>query len=66
MKLPVLPGSGLRTSLGHVTILGNCPFFSFCPLTMASMMLGWSEPRFTKQCVMPASQMASRKAKDAV
>jgi hypothetical protein len=33
---------------------------------MASMMLGWSEPRLTKQWVMPASQMASKKANDAV
>lgn len=55
-----------RTSFGQVMILGNWPFFSFWPLTMASMMLGWSEPRLTKQCVMPASQMASKKAKDAV
>lgn len=47
-------------------ILGNWPFFSFWPLTMASMMDGWSLPRLTKQCVMPASQMASKKAKDAV
>lgn len=29
-----------HTSLGHVMILGNWPFFSFCPLTMASMILG--------------------------
>jgi hypothetical protein len=47
-------------------IFGNWPFFSFCPFTMASMMDGWSEPRLTKQCVTPASQMASKKAKDAV
>lgn len=45
---------------------GNWPFFSRWPLTMASMMLGWSEPRLTKQWVMPASQMASKKANDAV
>lgn len=39
---------------------------SRCPFTMASMMLGWSEPRLTKQWVTPASQMASKKANDAV
>jgi hypothetical protein len=33
---------------------------------MASIILGWSEPKLTKQWVMPASQMASKKAKDAV
>lgn len=53
-------------SLGHVIILGNCPFFSLVPLTMASMMLGWSEPRFTKQWVTPASHSASKKANDVV
>jgi hypothetical protein len=45
---------------------GNLPLASRWPLTMASMMLGWSDPRLTKQCVMPASQMASKKANDAV
>jgi hypothetical protein len=33
---------------------------------MASMILGWSEPKFIKQCVTPASQRASKKAKEAV
>jgi len=45
---------------------GNLSFFSRAPLTMASMMLGWSEPRFTKQCVTPASHSASKKAKEVV
>lgn len=45
---------------------GNCPFFSRAPLTMASMMLGWSEPRLTKTWVTPASQSASKKAKEVV
>jgi len=36
------------------------------PFTIASMMLGWSEPRLTKQWVTPASQMASKKANDVV
>ena len=43
---------------------GNLGFDFIC--TMASMMLGWSEPRLTKQWVMPASQIASKKAKEAV
>lgn len=30
------------------------------------MMLGWSDPRFTKQCVTPASHSASKKANDVV
>jgi hypothetical protein len=30
------------------------------------MMLGWSDPRFTKQWVIPASHIASKKANDAV
>ena len=47
-------------------MVGNWSFFSRAPLTMASMMLGWSEPRFTKQCVTPASHRASKKAKDVV
>lgn len=33
---------------------------------MASIMLGWSDPRFTKQCVTPASHSASKKANDVV
>jgi hypothetical protein len=33
---------------------------------MASMMLGWSEPRFTKQWETPASHNASKKAKEVV
>jgi hypothetical protein len=45
---------GEHTSFGQVYILGNWPFFSFCPRTMASMMLGWSEPRLTKTFVTPA------------
>jgi hypothetical protein len=45
---------------------GNWPFFSRCPLTIASMMLGWSEPRFTKTWVTPASHSASKKANDVV
>jgi hypothetical protein len=39
--------------------------FDFCT-TMASMMLGWSDPRLTKQCETPASAMASKKANDVV
>jgi hypothetical protein len=31
---------GVRTSFGQVMILGNSLGFSFCPLTIASMMLG--------------------------
>lgn len=54
------------TSLGHVMMRGNLPFLSRAPLTMASMMEGWSEPRLTKQWVMPASHMASKKADEAV
>jgi len=45
---------------------GNWPFFSLVPLTMASMMLGWSEPRLTKTWVTPASHSDSKKAKDVV
>lgn len=30
------------------------------------MMLGWSDPRFTKQCVTPASHSASKKANEVV
>ena len=33
---------------------------------MASMREGWSEPRLTKQCDIPASERASKKAVDAV
>lgn len=47
-------------------IVGNLSGVSLFPFTIASIILGWSEPRFTKQCVMPASQIASKKAKDAV
>jgi hypothetical protein len=47
-------------------ILGNWPFFSLVPFTMASMMLGWSDPRFTKQWVTPSSHSASKKANDVV
>lgn len=56
----------VRTSFGHVIIRGNLPFASLVPLTMASIILGWSEPRFTKQWVIPASQIASKNANDAV
>lgn len=45
---------------------GNFPLSSLCPLTMASMILGWSDPRFTKQWVTPALHSASKKADDAV
>lgn len=45
---------------------GNLPLLSRCPLTIASMMLGWSEPKLTKQWVTPASEMASKKADEAV
>jgi hypothetical protein len=56
----------MYTSLGQVMMRGNLSLFSRVPLTMASMMLGWSDPRFTKQCVTPASHSASKKADDAV
>jgi hypothetical protein len=56
----------MYTSFGQVMILGNWPFFSFWPLTMASMMEGWSDPRLTKAWLTPYSQSASKKAKDAV
>lgn len=49
-------------SFGQVMILGKALGFSFRPLDMASMMLGWSEPRFTKQYFTPRSQRASKKA----
>jgi hypothetical protein len=42
-------GEEVHTSLGHVMMRGNWPFFSFWPFTIASIMEGWSEPRFTKQ-----------------
>lgn len=45
---------------------GNRSFFSRAPLTMASMILGWSEPRFTKQWLTPAAQRASKKANEVV
>ena len=41
-------------SLGHVMILGNWSTLSFWPLTIASIIEGWSEPKFTKQWVIPA------------
>jgi len=47
-------------------MVGNEPFFSLAPLTMASMMLGWSDPRLTKQWVTPASHSASKKANEVV
>lgn len=56
----------LHTSLGQVMILGNWFFFSFWPLTIASMMEGWSLPRLTKTCATPYSHRASKKAKEAV
>lgn len=54
------------TSFGQVMIRGNCPLRSLCPFTMASMILGWSDPRFTKQWLTPALHSASKKADDAV
>lgn len=39
---------------------------SRCPFTIASIILGWSDPRLTKQWVTPASQIASKKANDVV
>jgi hypothetical protein len=45
---------------------GNWPFFSREPFTMASMMLGWSEPRLTKTYSTPASHSASKKANEVV
>lgn len=53
-------------SFGQVMMRGNWPAFSFWPLTMASMMEGWSEPKLTKTWATPASHSASKKAKDAV
>lgn len=47
-------------------ILGKFGLFSFSPLTMASIMLGWSDPRFTKTWLMPASPRDSKKAKEVV
>jgi hypothetical protein len=47
-------------------ILGNWPFFSFWPLTMASMIDGWSDPRLTKTFLTPASHRDSKKANEAV
>jgi hypothetical protein len=47
---------GRITSFGHVMIRGNACAFSFCPFTIASRMLGWSEPRLTKQYVTPACE----------
>lgn len=51
---PVKPGQLENLVADEVLYLGNWPFFSFCPSTMASMSDGWSEPRFTKQYVIPA------------
>ncbi len=56
----------LHTSLGHVMMRGKWSFLLRVPLTMASMMLGWSEPKFTKQWLTPASHRASKKASDVV
>lgn len=47
-------------------ILGNRPSFFLCPVTIASMILGWSLPRLTKQYLTPASHIASKKATDVV
>lgn len=33
---------------------------------MASIILGWSDPKFTKTCVTPALHSASKKANEAV
>ena len=53
-----------RTSLGQVMMRGNLGF-DFCT-TMASMRLGWSDPRLTKQWETPAAAIASKKANDVV
>lgn len=53
-------------SLGQVKILGKSFGFSFKPFAIASMILGWSEPRLTKQFSTPSSHSASKKAYDAV
>ena len=45
---------------------GNLSLPRRCPLTMASMMAGWSDPKLTKTWLTPACQMASKKASDAV
>lgn len=47
-------------------IRGKFALFSRWPLTMASMMLGWSDPRLTKTWLMPASPRDSKKAKEVV
>lgn len=52
--------------MGQVMIRGNCPLRSLWPFTIASMILGWSDPRFTKQWLTPALHSASKKADDAV
>lgn len=44
-------------------ILGNLSPSSFFPLAMASMIEGWSDPRFTKTCVMPAYMANQSKMK---
>lgn len=54
------------TSLGQVIMRGNLPSFRRWPFSIASIILGWSDPRLTKQCVTPALQRASKKANDAV
>ena len=53
-----------HTSLGQVMMRGKLGCDLRC--TMASMILGWSDPRLTKQCETPASAMASKKANDVV
>lgn len=47
-------------------IRGKFALFSRWPLTMASMMLGWSDPRLTKTWLMPASPRDSKKANEVV
>lgn len=55
---------GARTSLGQVIMRGNLVLDLFT--TMASIKLGWSDPRLTKQWETPAAAMASKKANDVV
>ena len=47
-------------------IFGNESGISLWPLTIASKILGWSEPKLTKQFLTPASTRASKKANDVV
>lgn len=47
-------------------ILGKFALFSRWPLTIASMMLGWSDPKLTKTWLMPASPRDSKKANEVV